>query len=160
MTTNYYFEKEQYLSFRAAWSRAPERHHLTSAHHMLYNIIRGKACVEIKKLNEIAAAAGLDDLIEKLPKRIHTVIGRQGMFTTWHERYRIGLARALAGEPDIIVLDLPRYTLTTQLANTINKLIQNQWKDRIVIVLSCEPQPGISCTKSFHFNCHQVESSG
>ena len=42
MTTNYYFDKEDYLKFKAAWAKAASNKNLTRAHMMLYNIIRGK----------------------------------------------------------------------------------------------------------------------
>ena len=44
MTTKYFETKEQYLAFRQAWKDAinNKTHHMTAAHFMLYNIIRGK----------------------------------------------------------------------------------------------------------------------
>ena len=104
------------------------------------NICRFDTQADSEAILKAARIAGVHDVILRLPEGYATRIGEGGMSLSAGQRQRIGLARAVFGDPFLLVLDEPNANLDADGENALTRAIQTLRQNKcIVIVISHRP---------------------
>lgn len=112
------------------------------------NVARFGPDADPEKIVEAARAAGAHDLILGLPNGYDTVITDGGSRLSGGQRQRIGLARALFGNPAVLILDEPNSSLDDSGVRSLNKAISDA-KDagQAVLIISHRPSALAQCER-------------
>jgi ABC-type protease/lipase transport system fused ATPase/permease subunit len=104
------------------------------------NIARFEPDADPQKIVAAARTAGVHNLIAMLPDGYNMDVGHNGNSLSAGQRQRIGLARALYGDPFLIALDEPMSNLDVEGIQALNQAIaEMRTRGRIVIMIAHGP---------------------
>ena len=107
---------------------------------MAENIARFKNDASAEKVIAAAKAAGAHDLVLSLMQGYETPIGEAGSALSAGQRQRIALARALYGDPFLVVLDEPNSNLDDEGERALTAaIIGVRQRGGIVVVIAHRP---------------------
>ena len=84
-------------------------------------------------------AAGLQDDVADMPAGLQTSVGERGTALSFGQRQRVCLARALAGEPDLLVLDEPTAALDAAAEESFVRTLESLRGKMLVVVVTHRP---------------------
>ena len=107
-----------------------------------------------KKLNsdlvtKVIKLSKLDNLVEELPSGLNTLIGERGSRISGGQRQRLGIARALYREAEILILDEATSALDYETETSIMQMINNEYKEKTLIIVSHRENTLKECNKIF-----------
>ena len=103
---------------------------------ILENVWASRPDASREEVLEALAAAQCDDIIEKLPNGIDTMIGTEGTYLSGGEQQRVALARAILKDAPIVVLDEATAFADPENEALIQKAFVKLTKDRTVIMIA------------------------
>ena len=105
---------------------------------ILNNIAFGipKEEIDLKKIDKCINLASLHTTIENFPEKINTYVGERGIKLSGGQVQRIGIARALYDDPEILILDEATNSLDSNTENEIIDSINNLKGKKTIIMIT------------------------
>lgn len=97
--------------------------------------LTGRAAAE-SDIVRLAADAALDKDVEDFPRGYETIVGERGITLSGGQKQRLTLARALAADADVLVLDDAFSAIDAQTEREIADRLASQFGSRIIILIT------------------------
>ena len=114
------------------------------------NIKIGKKDATKEEVIAACKKASIHEFIQTLPKGYKTNAGELGSNFSSGEKQRIGIARAFLHDADILILDEPTSNLDTLNEAEILKSINNECKDKSIVMVSHRKSSVSICDKKIY----------
>ena len=116
------------------------------------NISYGIKDVSFEDIQSATKKSQLHNYIMSLPEQYDTIIGERGVKLSGGEKQRIAIARAILKNPSVLILDESTSALDSNTENLIIKNIRENFKEKIVIMITHKLSDIISKDKVIIFN--------
>ncbi len=103
------------------------------------NIAQGKPDATDDEILAAAKAAGVHSFVIDMPDGYATMVGEAGSLLSGGMRQRMAIARALIGDPPVLVMDEPSGSLDRQAEEQLRALLIEYAKTRSVIIVTHSP---------------------
>ncbi|MFD4000551.1 ABC transporter ATP-binding protein [Streptomyces rubiginosohelvolus] len=100
------------------------------------NIAYGAPDATDQQIRAAARTARADGFVERLPQGYDTVVGEQGLTLSGGQRQRIALARALVGDPAILVLDDATSAIDARVEAEIHAGLHTETRRRTTLIVA------------------------
>lgn len=103
---------------------------------ILNNIAFSKTSMSLNDAIMYAKYASVDDNIQEFPDKYDTIIGERGVTLSGGQKQRISMARAMAKDSKILILDDSVSAVDTKTETNILKTLKEDFKDKTLIIIA------------------------
>ena len=103
---------------------------------IMENITLYRPDFSLKQVTEVAKLAEANPFIQDLPMGYNTKVGERGSSLSGGQRQRIAIARALLGDPRILVLDEATSSLDTESERRFQQNLERLVRDRTTFIIA------------------------
>ena len=107
--------------------------------------------IDFEKLNKILKILNLKEIISELPNGINSIMGEKGSKFSGGQIQRVGIARAIYRDPEILILDEATNALDINSQDEILKNIFEELKNKTIILISHQTDNLNYCNKKYFF---------
>jgi ATP-binding cassette subfamily B protein len=132
----------------------------TVARNIGFSIDDPDAPEALTKVRDAAREAQVLEEIFSLPEQLDTVVGERGVQLSGGQRQRIALARALAWEPPILLLDDPLSAVDAKTEAAILESIERQAQKRTVLLITHRVAAAARCDQVILIDDGRVTERG
>jgi len=104
--------------------------------------------------------ANLWDFVQTLPKGLNTEVGERGVRLSGGQRQRLGIARALYGNPEVIVLDEATSALDSETEREIVESFREIANERTLIVVAHRTSTLAHCSRLIRLENGRIVQDG
>src|SRR5690606_23051498 len=94
-----------------------------------------------EELRRALGIVGLENLVDRLPDGMATIVGERGMTLSVGERQRLAIARAIVADPAVLVLDEPTAALDPESEIEVVAGYEAAMRGRTTIIITHRPEP-------------------
>ena len=121
------------------------------------NIALGKPDASMEEIRLAAKRAGISTLMDRLPDGYETRLGELGNRLSGGEKQRIGIARIMLTDPDVIVMDEPTSSLDIFHEKILLKTLEDEYADKTIIIVSHRRSTLTGCDRIYRLNVGCLE---
>jgi ABC-type multidrug transport system fused ATPase/permease subunit len=105
--------------------------------------------IDFEKVATSLKAAHLFEFVSTLPNGVNTYLGEDGARMSGGQRQRLGIARALYNDPDIIVLDEVTASLDGTTEKAVMDVIHKMSKSKTIVIITHKINTIMACDKIY-----------
>jgi ABC-type bacteriocin/lantibiotic exporter with double-glycine peptidase domain len=159
-----YFDRRPASSYeldalRRRMGYVPQRPRLASGS-ILENLRTGRPDASLEQVAAAARLAGMHEEVLSFPNGYETAVGEGGLKLSEGQKQRMALARALVGDPDILILDEPTASLDEETELSVMDAL-HQWRQgRTIIIVTHRPSTARRCDRVIHLAGYRTLEGG